>query len=90
MHINNELWQYKWGKKYVTIYTPQNKRHNILKCDVFIALLGEAEYERRLEDTVEWSYHSWDYSVCPSDFGLKILDYTPATIKEYIVNTLVP
>jgi hypothetical protein len=90
LHINNELWQYRWGKSFVTIYTPQNKRYNIPECEVFIAYYGKAEYKKRLADTIEWRHYSWDRFVFPSDFDLKILYSAPRTVKAYIISTFAP
>jgi hypothetical protein len=90
LHIKNELWQYRWGKQFVTIYSPQNKRHNIPREDVFIAHYGEAGYRKRLADTAEWGHYSWDKpAVVPSDFDLELLHFTPEIIKEYIVKELI-
>jgi|APSaa5957512535_1039671.scaffolds.fasta_scaffold187528_2 hypothetical protein len=90
LHINNELWQYRWGKIFVTIYTPQNKRLNILERDIFVAHYGEESYKKRLADTAEWGHYSWDKpAVVPSDFDLELLHFTPEIIKGYILKTLV-
>lgn len=30
LHINDLVWQYKIGQKYICIYSPENKKFNIL------------------------------------------------------------
>lgn len=92
LHIDNKLWQYRWGKQFINIYTPDGKRHNIEKDtifdDVFTAKYGEKEYKKRLRDTKEWDMmYAWDAgNVIPADFDLKILSFTPnSLIKEYII-----
>lgn len=88
LHIKNELWQYRWGNKFVTIYTPRNKRLNIPRDDVFIAYYGETGYKKRLADTAEWFHYSWDKAVVPSDFDLELLEFTPTVIRDYIIKCL--
>tara|TARA_Y100000034_G_scaffold68621_1_gene82822 strand:- start:363 stop:617 length:255 start_codon:yes stop_codon:yes gene_type:complete len=83
------MWQYRWGKRFITIYSPNNKRYNIELPDFFTALYGEDLYEEKRADTEEWANYSWDKSVSPSDFDLDILDFTPSTVKSYIINHLV-
>ncbi len=86
IHIENKVWQYRRGRKFITIYSPQNKRHNIPCEDFFIFIYGSREiYEKRLNDTMKWGFYAWDSpSVMPSDFDLKIIEFKPVDVKKYI------
>jgi hypothetical protein len=89
VHVNGQLWQFKWGKTFMAIYSPDNKRHNVTVEDVYVASLGREVYEKRLKDTDEWRYYAWDWpSITTSDLDLEILERDAEHVREYIKKEL--
>ena len=85
VHINDRVWQYVLGRRFIHIRSPLGKTFNVEKDVFFGFIFGEKEYCERKINSDKFSRYSWDKCVVPSDFDIgPILYFSPKMVKQYI------